>query len=281
MLGCRADPRSAYTGAAHEDRDRLPLPNAMDTDRGRRRNTSKITKPTKRRQTPCKFSQSRSLPRGESDISADAQGETPANVRSGTTSALGLARGFPTRHLFGDRESNDAPYPDFKDFTAQDHGRRLQEEDDEPQFTPGAADPTHGLLAPATSRLPMTPALTPGCFLPNFTLLRRPRPLYQGSRTTATSYRHTWVAQAPPGRCTVAALHPSPSSPGTTPARGKHRHTWCFCFGVFVCKMRDFRMVATSRATATGIHRLTGACWLLKVSTPRRGLKTRYAGCDG
>ena len=101
----------------------------------------------------------------------------PATVLSGTTSALGLARGFFSRYLFGDRESNDAPFPDFKDFTAHNHGRRLQDEDDEPHFTPGAADPTHVLLPPATTRLPTTPALTPGCFLPNFTLLRRPRPL--------------------------------------------------------------------------------------------------------
>ena len=137
----------------------------------------------------------------------------PANILSGTTSALGLARGFLTRHLFGDRESIDAPFPDFKDFTAHNHGRRLQDEDDEPHFTPGAADPTHVLLPPATTRLPTTPALTPRCFLPNFTLLRRPRPLCRGSSTTVACYRHTWVAQALPGRRVVAALHPYPSSP--------------------------------------------------------------------
>ena len=199
----------------------------------------------------------------------------PATVLSGTTSALGLARGFFSRYLFGDRESNDAPFPDFKDFTAHNHGRRLQDEDDEPHFTPGAADPTHVLLPPATSRLPTTPALTPGCFLPNFTLLRRPRPLCRGSRTTAASYRHTSVAQALPGRCVVAAIHPSPPSPTC----GNLRHTWCFCFGVFVFKLRSFRM-AKSRATASGVHRLIGARWPLKVSTPRRGLRTRLVGCD-
>ena len=74
----------------------------------------------------------------------------PATLRSGTTSAYGLARGFFTQHLLGDRESNDAPCPDLKIISAQDHGRRLQDEDDEPHFTPGAADPTHGLLPPAT-----------------------------------------------------------------------------------------------------------------------------------
>ena len=199
----------------------------------------------------------------------------PATLLSGTTSALGLARGFFTQHLLGDRESNDAPCPDLKIFSAQDHGRRLQDEDDEPLFSPNAADSAHGLLAPATSRLPATRALTPGCFLPNFTLLRRPRPLHRGSRTTAASFRHTWVAQAPPGRCAVAALHPFPPPPTC----GNHRHTLFVCFGVFVCD-RDFRM-AKSRATASGIHRLIGTRCLLEVSTPRRGLKTRYALYDG
>ena len=100
-----------------------------------------------------------------------------------------------------------------------------------PHFTPGAADQFHGLLPPAT-RLPTTPALTSGCcFLPNFTLLRRPWTLGRGSSTTAASYRHTSVAQALPGRCVVAALHPSPSSPTC----GNLRHTWCFCFGVNFC----------------------------------------------
>ena len=201
----------------------------------------------------------------------------PATVLSGTTSALGLARGFFSRYLFGDRESNDAPFPDFKDFTAHNHGRRLQDEDDEPHFTPGAADQFHGLLPPAT-RLPTTPALTVTsgcCFLPNFTLLRRPWTLCRGSSTTAASYRHTSVAQALPGRCVVAAIHPSPSSPTC----GNLRHAWFVCFGVFVCNW-DFRMAAKSRATAMGLHRLIGARWLLKVSTPHRGLKTRYARCD-
>ena len=198
----------------------------------------------------------------------------PATVLSGTTSALGLARGFFSRYLFGDRESNDAPFPDLKIISAQDHGRRLQDEDDVPHFTPGAADQFHGLLPPAT-RLPTTPALTPGCFLPNFTLLRRPWTLCRGSSMTAASYRHTWVAQALPGRCVVAALHPFPSSPTC----GNLRHTWCFCLGVFVFKLRSFWM-AKSRATAMGLHRLIGAGWLLKVSTPRRGLKTRLVGCD-
>ena len=198
----------------------------------------------------------------------------PATVLSGTTSALGLARGFFSRYLFGDRESNDAPFPDLKIISAQDHGRRLQDEDDVPHFTPGAADQFHGLLPPAT-RLPTTPALTSGCcFLPNFTLLRRPRPLCRGSSTTVACYRHTWVAQALPGRRVVAALHPYPSSPTC----GNLRHTWCFCFGVFVFKLRSFRM-AKSRATASGVHRLIAACDL-KVSTPRRGLKTRLGGYD-
>ena len=199
----------------------------------------------------------------------------PATLRSGTTSAYGLARGFFTQHLLGDRESNDAPGPDFKIFSAQVHGRRLQDEDDVPHFTPGAADQFHGLLPPAT-RLPTTPALTSGCcFLPNFTLLRRPWTLCRGSSTTAASYRHTSVAQALPGRCVVAAIHPSPPSPTC----GNLRHTWCFCFGVFVFKLRSFRM-AKSRATASGVHRLIGARWPLKVSTPRRGLRTRLVGCD-
>ena len=197
----------------------------------------------------------------------------PATVLSGTTSALGLARGFFSRHLFGDRESIDAPFPDFKDFTAHNHGRRLQDEDDEPHFTPGAADQFHGLLPPAT-RLPTTPALTPGCFLPNFTLLRRPRTRCRGSRTTAASYRHTWFAHALPGRCVVAALHPSPPSPTC----GTLRHAWFVCFGVFVCNW-DFRM-GKARARASGTLRLIAACCLLKVSAPRRGLKTRYGGCD-
>ena len=48
-----------------------------DIDRGRRNNTSNTTKLTERRQTPYNFSQLRSLPRGESDFSADAWGETP------------------------------------------------------------------------------------------------------------------------------------------------------------------------------------------------------------
>ena len=211
--------------------------------------------------------------RAENRIHLLTPGERhPAEIRSGTTSAYGLARGFSTQHLFGDRESNDAPYPDSEEFPAQVHGRRLQDEDDVPHFTPGAADQTHGLLPPATSRLPTTPALTPRCF----TLLRRPRTRCRGSRTTATSYRHTSVAQALPGRCAVAALQPPPSSPTC----GNHRHTWFVCCGVFVRK-RDFRMAAKSRATAMGLHRLIGARWLLKVSTPRRGLKTRCAGYDG
>ena len=215
--------------------------------------------------------------RAENRIHLLTPGERhPATLRSGTTSAYGLARGFFTQHLLGDRESNDAPCPDLKIFSAQDHGRRLQDEDDVPHFTPGAADQFHGLLPPAT-RLPTTPALTSGCcFLPNFTLLRRPWTLCRGSSMTAASYRHTWVAQALPGRCVVAALHPFPSSPTC----GNLRHTWCFCFGVFVFKLRSFWM-AKSRATAMGLHRLIGAGWLLKVSTPRRGLKTRFVRYDG
>jgi hypothetical protein len=164
------------------------------------------------------------------------------------------------------------PYLELKEFPVHNHGRRLQDEDDEPHITPGDADPTHGLFPLATPRLPTTPALTPGCFLPTFTLLRRPWPLCQGSRTTATSCRHTSVAQALPGRGAVAALQPPPSSPTC----GNHRHTLFVCFGVFVCKLRNFRM-AKARATASGVHRRIGARWLLKVSAPRRGLKTRNA----
>ena len=212
--------------------------------------------------------------RAENRIHLLTPGERhPATLRSGTTSAYGLARGFFTQHLLGDRESNDAPGPDFKIFSAQVHGRRLQDEDDVPHFTPGAADQFHGLLPPAT-RLPTTPALTPGCFLPNFTLLRRPRTRCRGSRTTAASYRHTWFAHALPGRCVVAALHPSPPSPTC----GNLRHAWFVCFGVFVCNW-DFRM-GKARARASGTLRLIAACCLLKVSAPRRGLKTRYGGCD-
>jgi hypothetical protein len=274
--GCRAGPRSAYTGAAHEDRDWL-LPNAIDIDRGRRRNTSNTTKPTERRQTPCNFSQSRSLPRGGSDPSADAWGETPRRLHTfwHNFGAWPRKRVLYTALTRRSRVQRRA-LPDFKDFiTAQDHGRRLQDEDDEPHFTPGDAALPFGLLASATSRLPSAHALTPSGLPQGFALLQRLRMRCQGSRTTAASYRHTWVAQAPPGRCTVAALHPSPSSPTC----GNHRHTWFVCFGVFVCKC-DFRM-ATARATAAGIHRLIGTRWLLKVSTPRRGLKTRCARYDG
>ena len=200
-----------------------------------------------------------------------------ACTRSGTTSAYGLARGFFTRQLLGDRESNDAPLPDFKDFiTAQDHGRRLQDEDDEPLFTPGDAALPFGLLASATSRLPSAHALTSSGLPQRFSLLQRLRMRYQGSRTTAASYRHTSGAQAPPGRGAVAALRPSPSSP----ACGNLRHTRCFCCGVFVFKLRNFRM-AKSRATAKGTPRLIAARWLLKVSAPRRGLGTRWAKDDG
>ena len=191
----------------------------------------------------------------------------PASILSGTTSAYGLARGFFTRQLLGDRESNDAPLPDFKDFiTAQDHGRRLQDEDDEPLFTPGDAALPFGLLASATSRLPSAHALTPSGFPQGLALLQRLRMRCQGSRTMAASYWHTSAAQAPPGRCAVAALRPSPSSP----ACGNLRHTRCFCCGVFVFKLRSFRM-AKARATAKGVHRRIAARWLLKVSTPRRG----------
>ena len=197
----------------------------------------------------------------------------PASILSGTTSAYGLARGFFTRLSLGDRGSNDAPLPDFKEFiTAQDHGRCLQDEDDEPLFPPGDAALPFGLLASATSRLPSAHALTPSGLPQRFALLRRLRMRCQGSRTTAASYRHTWVAQAPPGRRAVAALRPSPSSP----ACGNLRHTRCFCCGVFVFKLRNFRM-AKARATASGVHRRIRARWLLKVSAPRRGLKTRNA----
>jgi len=199
----------------------------------------------------------------------------PATVLSGSTSAIGLARGFFPRYLFGDRESNDAPYPDSKEFSTQDYGRRLQDEDDEPHRTPDAADLTHGLLPPATSRLPATPTLTSSCFLPKFTLHRRLRPLCRGSRTTATSYQHASAAQALPGRGAVAALHHSPPSPTC----GNLRHTWYFCCRVFVFELRNFRM-AKARATASDTFRLSAARWLLKVSAPRRGLGTRLTGCD-
>jgi hypothetical protein len=39
--------------------------------------------------------------------------------------------------------------------------------------------------------------------------------------------------------------------------------------------------MAKSRATALGTYRLSAARWLLKVRTPRRGLKTRWAKDDG
>ena len=200
-----------------------------------------------------------------------------ACTRSGTTSAYGLARGFFTRQLFGDRESNDAPLPDFKDFiTAQDHGRRLQDEDDEPLFTPGDAALPFGLLASATSRLPSAHALAPSGLPQRFALLQRLRMRCQGSRTTAASYWHTSVTQPPPGRCAVAALRPSPSSP----TYGNLRHTGFVCFGVFVFQLRSFGL-AKSRATASGVHRLIGARWLLKVSASRRGLRTRCVVYDG
>ena len=200
----------------------------------------------------------------------------PASILSGTTSAYGLARGFFTRLSLGERGSNDAPYRELKNFTAHKHGRRLQDEDDEPHFTPGDAALPFGLLASATSRLPSAHALTPSGLPQRFASLQRLRMRCQGSRTTAASYWHTLAAQAPPGRCAVAALRPSPSSP----ACGNLRHTRCFCCGIFVFKLRNFRM-AKARATAKGLHRPVAARWLLKVSTPRRGLKTRYAPYNG
>jgi hypothetical protein len=215
--------------------------------------------------------------RAENRIHLLTPGERhPAMVRSGPTSAYGLARGFFTRLSLGERGSNDAPYRELKNFTAHKHGRRLQDEDDEPLFTPGDAALPFGLLASATSRLPSAHALTSSGLPQRFSLLQRLRMRYQGSRTTAASYRHTSGAQAPPGRCAVAALHPSPSSP----ACGNLRHTWCFCCRVFVFKLRNFRMAKT-RATAKGLHRPIATRWLLKVSTPRRGLKTRGTGYDG
>jgi hypothetical protein len=198
----------------------------------------------------------------------------PASILSGPTSAVGLARGFFPRYLFGDREFNNAPHPGSKEFTAQDHGRRLQDEDDEPHFTPGDAALPFRLLASATSRLPSAHALTPSGLLQGFALLQRLRMRCQGSRTMAASYRHTSVAQAPPGRCAVAALQPPPSSPTC----GNHRHTGFVCFGAFVFKLRSFRMVK-ARATASGTFRLIAAHWL-QVSAPRRGLGTRLTGCD-
>ena len=201
----------------------------------------------------------------------------PAMVRSGITSTLGLARGFFTRLSLGDRGSNDKPIPDFKDFITQDHGRRLQDEDDEPLFTstPGDAALPFGLLASAMSRLPSAHALTPSGLPQRFALLQRLRMRCRGSRTTATSYQHASAAQALPGRGAVAALHHSPPSPTC----GNLRHTRCFCSRVFVFKLRNFRM-AKSRATAKGTPRLIAARWLLKVSAPRRGLSTRLTGCD-
>ena len=197
-------------------------------------------------------------------------------VRSGTTSTYGIARGFFTRLSLGERGSNDAPYRELKNFTAHKHGRRLQDEDDEPHSTPGDAALPSGLLASATLRLPSAHALTPSGLPQRFALLQRLRMRCQGSRTTAASYWHTLVVQDPPGRCAVAALRPSPSSP----ACGNLRHTRCFCCRVFVFKLRNFRMAKT-RATAKGLHRPIAARWLLKVSTPRRGLKTRGTGYDG
>ena len=117
----------------------------------------------------------------------------PAMVHSGTTSALGLARGFSPRHLLGERESNDAPYPELKDFTAHNHGRRLEDEHDEPHFTPGDAALPFGLLASAASRLPSAHALTPSGLTQGAALLQRLRIRCQGSRTMATPYRHTSV----------------------------------------------------------------------------------------
>ena len=216
--------------------------------------------------------------RAENRIHLLTPGERhPASILSGTTSAYGLARGFFTRLSLGDRGSNDAPLPDFKEFiTAQDHGRRLQDEDDEPLFTPGDAALPFGLLASAMSRLPSAHALTPSGLPQRFALLQRLRMRCQGSRTTAASYWHASAAQAPPGRCAVAALRPPPSSP----ACGNLRHTRCFCCGIFVFKLRSFRM-AKARATAKGLHRPVAARWLLKVSTPRSGLKTLGTGYDG
>jgi len=199
----------------------------------------------------------------------------PASILSGTTSAYGLARGFFTRLSLGERGSNDAPYRELKNFTAHKHGRRLQDEDDEPLFPPGDAALPFGLLTSATSRLPSAHALTPSGLPQRFALLQRLRMRCQGSRTTAASYWHASAAQAPPGRCAVAALRPPPSSP----ACGNLRHTRCFCCGIFVFKLRSFRM-AKARATAKGTPRLIAARWLLKVSAPRRGLSTRLAGCD-
>ena len=53
-----------------------------------------------------------------------------------------------------------------------------------------------------------------------------------------------------------------------------------FVLAFFVFKLRSFRM-AKARATAKGTYRLTVARRLLKVRTPRRGLKTRWAKDDG
>jgi len=199
----------------------------------------------------------------------------PASILSGTTSTLGLARGFFTRLSLGERGSNDAPYRELKNLTAHKHGRRLQDEDDEPHSTPDDAALPFGLLASATSRLPSAHAPPPSGFPQGLALLQRLRMRCQGSRTTAASYWHTSAEQAPPGRCAVAALRPSPSSP----ACGNLRHTRCFCCGIFVFKLRSFRM-AKARATAKGTPRLIAVRWLLKVSAPRRGLSTRLAGCD-
>ena len=222
---------------------------------------------------------------------ADGQGALPASVFRALHTTTETETQLPHTHQhkaeaggiipprlmlsLGDRGSNDKPIPDFKDFITQDHGRRLQDEDDEPLFTPGDAALPFGLLASATSRLPSAHAPTLSGLPQRFALLQRSRMRCRGSRTVATSYQHASAAQALPGRGAVAALHPSPSSP----ACGNLRHTRCFCCGIFVFKLRSFRM-AKARATAKGLHRPVAARWLLKVSAPRRGLSTRLAGCD-
>ena len=273
-------PSQRSTGAAHDDNDRsLLVPHSSQSTlcRGRRGNTSTIFIFTYEQRTTLNFIRPCTLPRGESDFSADAWGETPRRDTFwqiiGVWPRKRVLYTAVTRRSRVQRRATSR----FKDFiTAQDHGRRLQDEDDEPLFTPGDAALPFGLLASATSRLPSAHALTPSGLPQRFALLQRLRMRCQGSRTTAASYWHISGAQAPPGRCAVAALRPSPSSP----ACGNLRHPRCFCFGFFVFKLRSFRM-AKARATAKGTYRLTVARRLLKVRTPRRGLKTRWAKDDG
>ena len=73
-------PSQRSTGAAHDDRDRsLLVPHSSQSTlcRGRRGNTSTIFIFTYEQRTTLNFIRPCTLPRGESDFSADAWGETP------------------------------------------------------------------------------------------------------------------------------------------------------------------------------------------------------------